>query len=168
MVTIARQLRSGTNRIRNSEFGIRNAVHPASPFGLRRDKRTQTGPTVVAIRSASSTVDPSQSASNAIYHSYLSESLAGRSPSWLSEGGWAGGGGGKNGVRGRPSARMQPAGAPKARSGRGRRHRRELALGGSVGRGRVAAVEDRGRRAGTGGPPWYLLLSETELIEGAL
>ena len=58
-------------------------------------------------------------------------------------GGW----GRKNRVRGRRPARMQPAGAPQARSGRGRRLRRELALGGDVGRGRVAAVEDRGRRA---------------------
>jgi len=50
-------------------------------------------------------------------------------------------------------ARMQPAGAPQARSGRGLRHRREPALGGGVGRGRVAAVADRGRRAaGKTGP----------------
>ncbi len=52
-------------------------------------------------------------------------------------------------VGGASFSRRQPAGAPQARSGRGRRHRRELALGGDVGRGRVAAVEDRGRRAGT-------------------
>jgi len=44
---------------------------------------------VLATRSASSTVDTPQSASNAIYHSYLSESRGGRSPTWLSEGGWA-------------------------------------------------------------------------------
>ena len=44
---------------------------------------------VFATRGSSSTVDIPQSASNAIFHSYLSESLVGRSPSWLSEGGWA-------------------------------------------------------------------------------
>ena len=44
---------------------------------------------MLATRSASSTVDARQSASKAIYHSYLSESFAGRSPSELSEGGWA-------------------------------------------------------------------------------
>ena len=48
---------------------------------------------VLVTRRASSTVDILKSASKAIYHSYLSESLAGRSPSWLSEGGRAGGGG---------------------------------------------------------------------------
>jgi hypothetical protein len=59
-------------------------------------------------------------------------------------------------------ARMQPAGAPEARSGRGRWLRRELALGGDIGRGRVAAVEDRGRRAsGHGdGHGWALVESE--------
>jgi hypothetical protein len=71
-------------------------------------------------------------------------------------GGW----GRENGVRGRPPARMQPAGAPTARSGRGRRHRRELALGGGGDRGRVAAVTDRGRRAGSG--PARIELAETE------
>jgi len=49
--------------------------------------------------------------------------------------------------RGCGATRRQPAGAPKARSGRGRCDRRELALGGRNGRGRVAAVADRGRRA---------------------
>ena len=44
---------------------------------------------------------------------------------------------------------MPPAGAPQARSVGGWRDRRELALGGDVGRGRVAAVTDRGRRADT-------------------
>jgi len=52
-------------------------------------------PAVLVTRSVSSTVDTPQSASKAIYHSYLSESRGGRSPTWLSEGGWAGGGGGK-------------------------------------------------------------------------
>jgi len=48
-------------------------------------------------------------------------------------------------------ARQQPAGAPQARCVGGRWLRRELALGGDVGRQRVAAVEDRGRRASTHG-----------------
>jgi len=51
--------------------------------------------TVLVTRSASSTVGTLQSTSTAIFHSYLSESRGGRSPTWLSEGGWAGGGGGK-------------------------------------------------------------------------
>jgi hypothetical protein len=79
-------------------------------------------------------------------HSLPSESRGGPGPTWLSEGGWAGGGGGK-GVRGRPSARIQPAGAPQARSVGGWRDRRALALGGHAIRERVAAGEDRGRRA---------------------
>jgi len=37
----------------------------------------------------------------------------------------------------------------RSAAGEVERDRRELALGGGVGRGRVAAVEDRGRRAGT-------------------
>jgi hypothetical protein len=63
---------------------------------------------VLRTKRASSTVDNPQSASKAIYHSYLSESRGGPGPTWLSEGGWAGGG---NRVRGRWPARMQPAGA---------------------------------------------------------
>jgi len=50
---------------------------------------------VFATHRAPSTVDESQSASNAIYHSYPSEGRGGPGPTWLSEGGWAGGGGGK-------------------------------------------------------------------------
>jgi len=42
---------------------------------------------LLASWDSSGTVDELQSASKAIYHSSLSESLAGRSPSWLSEGG---------------------------------------------------------------------------------
>jgi hypothetical protein len=61
---------------------------------------------VLASQSTPSTVDAPQSVSNAIYHSYLSERRGGRSPTWLSEGGRAGGGGGKKGVRGRPPARI--------------------------------------------------------------
>jgi hypothetical protein len=45
-------------------------------------------PVVLATRNSSSTVDTPQSASKAIYHSYPSESRGGRSPTWLSEGGW--------------------------------------------------------------------------------
>ena len=48
----------------------------------------------------------------------------------------------RTGSRARP-----PAGAPKARSVGGWRDRRALALGGHASRERVAAVEDRGRRA---------------------
>ena len=55
---------------------------------------------MVATRSAPSTVDESQSASKAIYHSYPSESRGGPGPTWLSEGGWAVGGGGKKEVEG--------------------------------------------------------------------
>jgi hypothetical protein len=46
-----------------------------------------------ATQSVSSTVDEPQSASKAIYHSLPSESRGGPGPTWLSEGGWAGGGG---------------------------------------------------------------------------
>jgi len=49
-------------------------------------------------------------------------------------------------------ARMQPAGVPKARGVGGQRLRRELALGGDVGRERVDVGPARGRRAGTGFP----------------
>jgi len=55
---------------------------------------------VLATLSGSSTVDAPQSASKALYHSYLSESRGGPGPTWLSEGGWAGGGGGKIEVEG--------------------------------------------------------------------
>ena len=51
-------------------------------------------------------------------HSLPSEGRAGRSPSWLSEGWWTWGGGGKNGVRRRATARMQPAGTPPGARGR--------------------------------------------------
>ena len=70
---------------------------------------------MLATPTASSTVDTPQSASNAIYHSYPSESRGGPGPTWLSEGGWAGGGGGKKefeGVgplEGSPSARRRRA-----------------------------------------------------------
>ena len=70
---------------------------------------------MLATRISSSTVDTPQSASKAIYHSYPSESLAGRSPSWLSEGGWAGSGGGKmeadsvSPLEGSPPARLRRA-----------------------------------------------------------
>ena len=88
---------------------------------------------VLATCDASSTVDEPQSAPKAIYHSYLSESRGGPGPTWLSEGGWAGGGGGKNRVRGRRPAKMQPAGAPQAREGAHRCDRRAFALGGRAG-----------------------------------
>jgi hypothetical protein len=66
------------------------------------------GLAVLATRSASSTVDTPQSASNAIFHSYLSESRGGPGPTWLSEGGWAGGGGGTETVEGVPSLECSP------------------------------------------------------------
>jgi hypothetical protein len=77
----------------------------------RRTAGTVRYPTVIVTRGLSSTVGAPQSVSKAIFHSYLSESLGGPGPTWLSEGGWAGGGGGKNEVRARRLARMQPAGA---------------------------------------------------------
>jgi hypothetical protein len=58
-------------------------------------------------------------------------------------------GAGKIEVDGVGPPECSPPARPQARSGRGRWLRRELALGGDVGRGRVAAVEDRGRRAST-------------------
>jgi len=45
------------------------------------------------MQGVNSTVGTQQSASDAIYHSYLSESRGGPGPTWLSEGGWVGGGG---------------------------------------------------------------------------
>ena len=65
-------------RISNFEFAAR---HSPDTVGL----------TVLATRTASSTVNEPQSASKAIYHSLPSESRGGQSPTWLSEGGWAGG-----------------------------------------------------------------------------
>jgi len=174
--------------IRNSEFGI--AAHPASPFGLRRDKPTPAefrisnfefrifhpatpaftlhpeptvgGPLlrrassrgrvwqgarhssgmgnlgVLVTHSASSTVDAPQSASNAIYHSYSSERRGGRSPTWLSEGGWAGGGGGEKEFEGVPPLECSPP---------ARRRRARSRTGGTEERVRSegAPVSDRGR-----------------------
>ena len=99
---------------RNFEFQISNlpppSLHPPPETHSRRaavaEGLVARDPTVLATRGASSTVDAPQSASKAIYHSYLSESRGGLGPTWLSEGGWAGGGGGKNRVRRRPPARI--------------------------------------------------------------
>ena len=73
-------------------------------------------PTVLATRSVSSTVDAPQSASKATYHSYLSERRGGPGPTWLSEGGWAGGGGGKKEADGVPRLECSPPARRKARS----------------------------------------------------
>ena len=52
------------------------------------EKVTDTrNPTVVVTHGVNSTIDKFQSASNAIFHSYLSESRGGPGPTWLSEGG---------------------------------------------------------------------------------
>jgi len=64
--------------------------------------------------STTSTVDEPQLASDAIYHSYPSESRGGRSPTWLSEGGWVGGGGGEIEVEGGGPLEC----SPPARQGR--------------------------------------------------
>jgi len=117
---------------------------------------------VLATRSSSSTVDEPQSAAKAIYHSYLSESRGGPGPTWLSEGGWAGGGGGEKALDGVRA----PECSPPARQRRV--HRRCLAsrfaanrrawhpLAAALPRGTStdartetgrAAVADRGRRA---------------------
>ncbi len=134
-------------RISDFGFGVPN-LHPPPGAPSRRSAVAEglvaRGLTVLVTRNDSSTVDAPQSASNAIFHSLPSESRGGRSPTWLSEGGWAGGGGGKKGGRRRPPARMQPAGAPQARSVGGWRDRRALALGGQAFRERVAAGEVRG------------------------
>jgi len=115
------------------------------------EKVTSTrNPTVVVTHGVNSTVDKFQSASKAIYHSYLSESRGGRTPDVAFRGRVGGGWGREIGVRGRRPARMQPAGAPKARSGRGRCDRRALALGGRGDLDRVAAGPARGRRADSG------------------
>ena len=93
---------------------------------------------MLATYIASSTVDESQSASKAIYHSYLSERRGGPGPTWLSEGGWAGGGGGKMEADGVPSHKCSPPA----------RQRRARALtGGTEERSRSEglAVSDRGR-----------------------
>ena len=42
------------------------------------------------------------------FHSYLSESRGGPGPTWLSEGGWAGGGGGKTEFEGVPPLECSP------------------------------------------------------------
>ena len=63
---------------------------------------------MLATQSASSTVDEPQSAVKAINHSYLSESRGGPGPTWLSEGGWAGGGGGKLALEGVRAPKFSP------------------------------------------------------------
>jgi len=105
--------------------------------------------TVLATRDASSTVDTLQSASNAIYHSYLSERLGGRSPTWLSEGGWAGGGGGKRSSKAsRRSnvARRRAKGAQRVRSSA---TDERLRLEGAATEAAWPRSRDRGRRADT-------------------
>jgi len=105
--------------------------------------------TVLATRDASSTVDTLQSTSNAIYHSYLSERLGGRSPTWLSEGGWAGGGGGKRSSKAsRRSnvARRRAKGAQRARSNA---TDESLLSEGASAEAAWPRSNDRGRRAGT-------------------
>jgi hypothetical protein len=77
-------------------YGTKNSEISAQRTALETHHSPGTrNLTVLVMRSASSTVDIPQSASNAIFHSYLSESRGGPGPTWLSEGGWAGGGGGK-------------------------------------------------------------------------
>ena len=62
---------------------------------------------VLATRSKPAPSTP-QSASKAIDHSYLSESRGGPGPTWLFEGGWAGGGGGELEADGLPSHECSP------------------------------------------------------------
>ena len=72
---------------------------------------------MLATRGASSTVDEPQSAAKAIYHSYLSESRSGPGATWLSEGGWAGGGGGEKEFEGVPPLECSPPARRKRAAG---------------------------------------------------
>ncbi len=58
----------------------------AGRLRYKDDDRNVRYPAVLVTCSVSSTVDTSQSASPAIFHSYLSESRGGPGPTWLSEG----------------------------------------------------------------------------------
>jgi len=102
-------------------------------------------PTAVATRSASSTVDTPQSAAMTYSLPPLGKSRRAR-PVVAFRGRVGGGWGREKEVRGRPPARVQPAGAPKARSGADPWDRRTLAFGGAMGRDR-----GRGRRPRTAG-----------------
>ena len=120
MVSSHKRAFRGTGGVPNWGFRISDFEFTAFPSGWQAGRPPHKGSegvqdssgmgnlALLATRSASSTVDKPQSATKAIFHSYLSESLAGRSPSWLSEGGWAGGGGGELEFESDPPLRFSP------------------------------------------------------------
>ena len=101
---------------------------------------------VPATRIASSTADTPQSATKTIYHSYLSERRGGRSPRGFPRAGGRGVGAGKKEFEGVPPLECSPPARRRRSVGRWW-DRGTLAFRGHTIVQRVAAGEDRGRRA---------------------
>ncbi len=144
---LATVLRDSRRPSARAPTASRNTLQLTVSAAMARHSPGTRDPAILATRRSSSTVDALQSASKAIYHSYLSESLAGRSPSWLSEGGWAGGGGGENGGR-RPPARSNAA---RRRAKGAQRWRMAGPTSARARRARHPPTRGRGRRPRTAG-----------------